>query len=70
LSTSSEFIIDSSKQEGGATVLGGGDIILGRVGTCDHFSLNVNILGKTAVLHFALTPFCSWGCVKHSLQII
>jgi hypothetical protein len=33
---------------------------LGTGGTCDCFSLNVNILGKTAVLHLAL--FCGWGC--------
>jgi hypothetical protein len=32
-------------------------------------SLNVNNLGK-AVLHFAFTPFCSWGRAKLSLQII
>jgi hypothetical protein len=30
----------------------------------------VNILGKVALLNFALTLFCSWGCAKLSLQII
>jgi hypothetical protein len=38
----------------------------GTEGTCDHFSLNVNILGKAVVLH--LVHFCSWGCAKLSLQ--
>jgi hypothetical protein len=36
--------------------------------TCVSTSLNVNNLGKAAVLHFAL--FCSWGCAKLSLPII
>jgi hypothetical protein len=29
--------------------------------------LNVNNLGKAAVLHFAFIPFCSWGRAKLSL---
>jgi hypothetical protein len=29
--------------------------------TAHHYSLNVNILGKAAVLHFALALFCGWG---------
>jgi hypothetical protein len=40
--------------------LGWQDIVVIRMGTCNHNSLDVNILGKAAVLHFALTPFCSW----------
>jgi hypothetical protein len=48
---------------------GGGDTIaIGE--TCHRYSLNVNILGKASVLHFALTPFCGLGCAKLSLQII
>jgi hypothetical protein len=38
--------------------------------TCNCYSLNVNILGKAAVLHFALTLFCGWGHAKLSLKII
>jgi hypothetical protein len=34
----------------------------GTGGTCDSFSLNTNVLGKTAVLHLA--HFCSWGCAN------
>jgi hypothetical protein len=30
-------------------------------GTCHRCSLDVSILGKAAVLHSALTPFCGWG---------
>jgi hypothetical protein len=41
---------------------------LGTEETCDHFSLNVSILGKTAVLHLA--HFCGWGRAKLSLQFI
>jgi hypothetical protein len=33
-------------------------------------NLNINILGETAVLHFALPLFCGWGHVKLSLQIL
>jgi hypothetical protein len=41
---------------------GGRDIVvLGNGGTCNRYPLDVNILGKAAVLHFALTPFCSCG---------
>jgi hypothetical protein len=40
----------------------------GTGGTCDHFFLNINILGKTAVLHLA--HFCRWGCANSSLQFI
>jgi hypothetical protein len=29
--------------------------------TCDRHTLHINILRKAAVLHFALTTFCSWG---------
>jgi hypothetical protein len=64
-STSSSFIIHSGKQGGAAVLGGGGDIvILG--GDC--FSLNINILGKTAELHLA--HFCGWGCAELSLQFI
>jgi hypothetical protein len=48
-----------AKQDG-AAVLGGGSMTLyfwGTGETCDSFSLNINILGKTAVLHLA--HFCS-----------
>jgi hypothetical protein len=54
-------------KRGAATVLRGGGMTLefsGTEGTCDCFSLNANILAKTAVLHPAL--FCSWGCAKLS----
>jgi hypothetical protein len=33
------------------------------------YSLNVNNLGKKAVLHFAFSPFCGWGHTKLSLLI-
>jgi hypothetical protein len=36
--------------------------------TCNPTSLNINILGKAAVLHFAL--LCSWGHAKLNLPII
>jgi hypothetical protein len=53
------------KQGGGATVLGGGDIVTRE--TYDPTSLNINNLGKAAVLHVAFTPFWSWGYAKLSL---
>jgi hypothetical protein len=43
-------------------------VISGTGGTCDSFSLNVNILGKTAVLHLA--HFWSRGCANSSLKFI
>jgi hypothetical protein len=58
----SEFIIYSGKPGSRATVLGVADIVVIRNrGTCDHYSLDINILGKEAVLHFVFSPFCSWG---------
>jgi hypothetical protein len=36
---------------------GPGIVILGIGGTCDSFSLNVTVKGKTAVFHLA--QFCS-----------
>jgi hypothetical protein len=59
----------SVKQGGGATVLMEGCDIVTRE-TCNPYSLKVNVLGKAAVLHFALTHFCSWGRAKLSLWII
>jgi hypothetical protein len=50
---------------GGAAVLQEGGVTLqfsGTGGTCDCFSLNIHILGRTAVLHLA--HFCGWGCAK------
>jgi hypothetical protein len=44
----------SGKQGGGAKVLVGGGWETG--GTCDHYSLNINILGKSAVLHLPSPP--------------
>jgi hypothetical protein len=35
-----------------------------------NYSLNVNILGKAAMLHFALTSFLWLGLCQLSLQII
>jgi hypothetical protein len=43
---------------------------MGTGGACHRYSPDVDILGKAAVLHFALTPFCGWGHAKLSLQII
>jgi hypothetical protein len=45
--------------------LGGGDIVTRE--TYDPTSLNINNLGKAAVLHVAFTPFWSWGYAKLSL---
>jgi hypothetical protein len=53
-----ESFISSGKQGGGATVLQEGHDIVTRE-TCAPTSLNLNNLGKAAVLHFAL--FCGWG---------
>jgi hypothetical protein len=65
----SKSFIYSGKQGGGVTVLGEGyDIVTGE--TCDHYFLNVNILGNAAVLHFALALLCGWGHAKLSLQIL
>jgi hypothetical protein len=41
---------------------------MGEVGT--PYSLNVNILGKAAMLHFALAPFCSWGCANSACRLL
>jgi hypothetical protein len=63
-STSSEFIIYSGKQGSTATVLRGHDtVVIGKQGTCNHYSLDVNILGKAAVLHFALAPLLWLGAM-------
>jgi hypothetical protein len=35
----------------------------------DCYSLNINILVKTTVLHFALTSFCSWGCANSDCRL-
>jgi hypothetical protein len=66
MSSFSESCISSGKQGGGATVLGEGRDIVTRE-TCIPTSLNVNNLGKAAVLHFAL--FCGWGHAKLSQPI-
>jgi hypothetical protein len=60
----SEFITYSSKQGSRVTDLGRHDI------TSDGYSLDVNILGKASVLHFALPPSTAGGCAHPSLQII
>jgi hypothetical protein len=61
------FYVLVCKQGGRATVLGeGGDTVTRE--TCVPTSLNLNNLGKAAVLHFAL--FCGWGHAKLSLLII
>jgi hypothetical protein len=70
LSTSSEFIIYSSKQGNRVTVLGRAKldiVVIGKWVTCDGYSLDVNILGKAAVLHFALSLFCGWGLCPFQL---
>jgi hypothetical protein len=71
-STSSEFIIYSGKQGGGATVLGWGMtlqlLVTGGTGNC--YFLNINILGKAAMLHFALIPFCGWGCASSACRLL
>jgi hypothetical protein len=60
--------IYSDKQGGGAAVLGERRDIVTRE-TCIPTSLNVSILGKAAVLHFAFALFCGWGHAKLSLPI-
>jgi hypothetical protein len=68
VSSFSKSFIYSGKQGGGATVLGEGcDIITGE--TCDPYSLNVNSLGKAAVLHFALAHFCGWGRANSAYKL-
>jgi hypothetical protein len=58
ISSFSKSFIHSGKKGGGTTVLREGhDIVTGE--TCDHYSLNINILGKAAMLHLALALFCS-----------
>jgi hypothetical protein len=52
---------------GGEAFLRGGGMTLwspGIGGTCDSFSLNINIIGKTALLHLA--HFCSGGCANQA----
>jgi hypothetical protein len=66
LSSFSKSFIYSGKQGGGVRVLGEGHDIVTRE-TCLPTSLNVNNLGKAAVLHFAFTLFCDWGCAKFNL---
>jgi hypothetical protein len=51
------------------TAVLGGMWLLGTGGTCDCYSLDVTILGKAAVLHFTLTPFCSWGCANPACKL-
>jgi hypothetical protein len=69
MSSFSESVIYNGKQGGGVTVHGEEhDTETGQI--CNCYSLNINILGKAPVLHFALTLFCGWGCAKLSLQII
>jgi hypothetical protein len=63
----SKSFISSGKQEGGATVLGEEHDTVTRE-TCIPTSLNINNLGKAAVLHLA-SFFCGWGHPKLSLQI-
>jgi hypothetical protein len=61
----SAFIIYSSNTR--QAFLGRGSMTpwsLGTGGTCDSFSLNIIILGKTAMLHLA--HFCSWGCANQA----
>jgi hypothetical protein len=69
-STSSEFSIYSGKMRWSSSYRGRGMTLQfsGTGGNYDCFSLNVNILGKTVVLHLA--HFCGWGCVISSLQFI
>jgi hypothetical protein len=38
--------------------------------TYDGYSLNVNILGKTAMLHFALTLFCGWDHANLACRLL
>jgi hypothetical protein len=62
----SESFIPSGKQGGAATLGEGRDIVTGE--TCLPASLNVNNLGKAAVLHFPLLwpGLCqSWPTDKH-----
>jgi hypothetical protein len=69
----SEFIIYSGEQGVRATVLGGmrgHDIaVIGNRRNFYHYSLNANILEEVAVLHFALAPFCSWGCANSACRL-
>jgi hypothetical protein len=58
MSSFSESFLSSGKQGGGATVLGEGRDTVTRE-TCIPTSMNVNNLGKVAVLHFA-SGFLLW----------
>jgi hypothetical protein len=68
-SSFSKSFIYTCKQGGGAMVLGEGHDIVTRE-TWDSYSLKINILGKAAVLHYALTPFCSWGCANSACRLL
>jgi hypothetical protein len=68
-SSISKSFISSGKQGGGATVLWEGCDIITKE-TLIPTSLNINNLGKSAVLHFTLALFGSWGHAKLSLPII
>jgi hypothetical protein len=48
----------------------GGVTLPGTGGTCNHYSLNVNILGKAAMLYFALTLFCGWGRANSACRLL
>jgi hypothetical protein len=79
-----ESFISSGKQGGRARVLGEGCDIEEKQLSCISLScsllwlglcqisayrlLDINILGKAAVLHLNLTQFCCWSCAKLSLQ--
>jgi hypothetical protein len=65
LSSFGDSFISSGKQGNGATVLWEGRDIVTRE-TCIPTSLNINNLGKAAVLHFVV--FCDWGHAKPSLS--
>jgi hypothetical protein len=64
-------LLYTAATRGREAIFGVGGVTLyssGTGGACASFSLNVNILGKTAVLH--LVPFCSWVCANSSVQFI
>jgi hypothetical protein len=49
---------------------GGRDIaVLGNRRNHDCYSLNVNILGKTAMLPFTLALFCDWSCANSACRL-
>jgi hypothetical protein len=49
---------------------GCGIVVTGNKRNLQLLPLNVNILGKAAVLQFVLALFCSWGCANSACRLL